>query len=111
MASNYSHEGPDAFERLNRRYERHWAQSASPSTPLSRIQSPQVDNSVVVGRSTKLEKRYLRLTSAPDPDTVRPLPILEKTLEYLKAKWKAENNYSYICDQFKSLRQDLTVQH
>ena len=37
--------------------------------------------------------------------------MLEKTLEFLKKKWKKENNYSYICDQFKSLRQDLTVQH
>lgn len=65
----------------------------------------------IVGRSMELEKRYLRLTSAPDPNMVRPLHILEKTLEFLKKKWRTENNYSYICDQFKSLRQDLTVQH
>ena len=37
--------------------------------------------------------------------------MLEKTLELLKQKWRDESNYSYICDQFKSLRQDLTVQH
>ena len=42
---------------------------------------------------------------------VRPLEVLEKTLDLLKKKWRKENNYSYICDQFKSLRQDLTVQH
>ena len=65
----------------------------------------------VVGRCQTLEKNYLRLTSAPNPDTVRPLPVLQKTLELLKSKWKKESNYSYICDQFKSLRQDLTVQH
>ena len=65
----------------------------------------------VVGRCQTLEKNYLRLTSAPNPDTVRPLPVLQKTLDLLKAKWKKESNYSYICDQFKSLRQDLTVQH
>ncbi|KAI5288849.1 hypothetical protein KEM52_001001, partial [Ascosphaera acerosa] len=59
----------------------------------------------------KLEKNYFRLTSAPNPDTVRPLPVLEKTLELLKKKWRTENNYTYVCDQFKSLRQDLTVQH
>jgi len=58
-----------------------------------------------------LEKRYFRLTSAPNPDNVRPLHVLEKTLEMLKRKWRSEANYSYICDQFKSLRQDLTVQH
>jgi hypothetical protein len=42
---------------------------------------------------------------------VRPEHILKQTLELLKKKWKKEGNYSYICDQFKSLRQDLTVQH
>jgi hypothetical protein len=51
------------------------------------------------------------LTSAPNPDTVRPLHVLHKTLDLLKKKWKKDNNYGYICDQFKSLRQDLTVQH
>jgi uncharacterized protein (UPF0335 family) len=40
---------------------------------------------------------------------VRPVPILKKTLNLLKKKWRQEENYSYICDQFKSVRQDLTV--
>lgn len=69
------------------------------------------DHGPVVGRCMELEKQYFRLTSAPNPDHVRPLHVLERTLELLKKKWKAENNYNYICDQFKSLRQDLTVQH
>ena len=69
------------------------------------------DTGPVIGRSEKLEKNYFRLTSAPNPDTVRPLPVLQKTLDLLKRKWKQEANYTYICDQFKSLRQDLTVQH
>lgn len=47
---------------------------------------------------------------APDPATVRPLEVLKKTLNLLKDKWKNEQNYTYICDQFKSMRQDLTVQ-
>jgi hypothetical protein len=68
------------------------------------------DEETIVGTSQVLEKRYFRLTSAPDPSTVRPLHILKKTLAFLKKKWKEENDYSYICDQFKSLRQDLTVQ-
>ena len=65
----------------------------------------------VVGRCQNLEKNYFRLTAAPNPETVRPQDVLQKTLEHLKKKWKKENNYAYICDQFKSLRQDLTVQH
>lgn len=46
---------------------------------------------------------------APDPASVRPLPILRKTLELIKQKWEKEHNYTYMCDQFKSMRQDLTV--
>ncbi|PWN33884.1 uncharacterized protein FA14DRAFT_161517 [Meira miltonrushii] len=68
------------------------------------------DQDTVVGLSTKLEKPYLRLTSAPDPRNVRTLATLMQTLELLKKKWRTEGNYNYICDQFKSMRQDLTVQ-
>ncbi|KAI9488529.1 SAC3/GANP/Nin1/mts3/eIF-3 p25 family-domain-containing protein [Zychaea mexicana] len=64
----------------------------------------------IVGTSSSLEKNYFRLTSAPDPATVRPPKVLKKTLELLKKKWRDEQNYTYICDQFKSMRQDLTVQ-
>jgi SAC3 family protein LENG8/THP3 len=80
--------------------------SSNPNTP-----SVPEDTGPVIGRSENLEKNYFRLTSAPNPDTVRPLPVLQKSLELLKRKWKQEANYAYICDQFKSLRQDLTVQH
>jgi hypothetical protein len=68
------------------------------------------NGAAIIGTCAELEKPYLRLTSAPDASTVRPLPILKKTLELLRSKWKTESNYTYICDQFKSLRQDLTVQ-
>jgi len=81
--------------------------------PTSRDESPvrDVDTGPVVGRCQKLEKNYFRLTSAPNPDTVRPLPVLKEAFQLLKKKWRNERNYLYICDQFKSLRQDLTVQH
>lgn len=84
----------------------------APSTPTKAPSPvPQVDDGPVVGRCQTLEKKYFRLTSAPNPDTVRPLPILMKAFELVKMKWRTERNYSYTCDQFKSLRQDLTVQH
>lgn len=68
------------------------------------------DEYTIVGTCQKLEKPYLRLTSAPDPATVRPLPVLKLALKMLKDKWKSGADYGYICDQFKSLRQDMTVQ-
>ncbi|MCJ1253754.1 Leukocyte receptor cluster (LRC) member 8 [Lignoscripta atroalba] len=102
------------LDTRKRRFE--GAQPAFPSPqpftpPKDDSPMPNVDQGPVIGRSQELEKKYFRLTSAPNPDTVRPIPVLEKTLEHLKKKWKRESNYSYICDQFKSLRQDLTVQH
>ncbi|KAF2242900.1 hypothetical protein BU26DRAFT_570328 [Trematosphaeria pertusa] len=65
----------------------------------------------VIGTNQSLEKSYFRLTAPPKAETVRPLHVLEKSLAMLTKKWKAEKNYNYICNQFKSLRQDLTVQH
>uniref|UniRef100_A0A060T3N9 ARAD1C38742p n=1 Tax=Blastobotrys adeninivorans TaxID=409370 RepID=A0A060T3N9_BLAAD len=99
-------------EKRMKRFQLDKPSSSSSYSPASTPNEEFVDTSKpLVGRSTKLEKRYLRLTSEPDPETVRPLPVLRQTLELLKKKWKQEQNYAYICDQFKSLRQDLTVQH
>ncbi|KAG9870833.1 hypothetical protein KCV05_g23262, partial [Aureobasidium melanogenum] len=72
---------------------------------------PDANDGPCVGTSQQLEKNYFRLTAPPKPETVRPLHILKQTLDLLIRKWKDEHNYGYICDQFKSLRQDLTVQH
>ncbi|CAE6417339.1 unnamed protein product [Rhizoctonia solani] len=68
------------------------------------------DRFTIVGTSKDLFKPYLRLTSAPDPATIRPLEVLQRTLVELKNKWKVNSDYRWTCDQFKSLRQDLTVQ-
>lgn len=113
MALDDSSKSKANLEMRRKRFEssgtRCWGSaSASPADspgPAEANQGP------VVGRCQTLEKNYFRLTSAPNPDTVRPLSVLQQTLDLLKKKWKKESNYGYICDQFKSLRQDLTVQH
>ncbi|AET41011.1 Thp3p Ecym_7163 [Eremothecium cymbalariae DBVPG len=67
-------------------------------------------NNPVVGRCNTLEKRYLRLTSEPDPNNVRPLHILERAFQFIMEKRQKQASYAYLCDQFKSIRQDLKVQ-
>ena len=90
-------------EKRQRRFENEYKSAyKSPST--------EPTPGPVVGTCEVLEKRYLRLTSAPNPANVRPERILRQTLDLLKKKWRKESNYNYICDQFKSMRQDLTVQ-
>jgi SAC3 family protein LENG8/THP3 len=65
----------------------------------------------IKGTCTVVEKHYFRLTQAPDPAKVRPEPVLKQALKLLKAKWDQKTaDYIYIDDQFRSLRQDLTVQ-
>ncbi|GAB5591521.1 hypothetical protein Unana1_06421 [Umbelopsis nana] len=96
--------------------QRRFQSSASASPPLRQVtairrpQNGDDGGDAIVGTSNILEKPYLRLTSAADPALVRPVPVLQKALVMLKKKWRKEENYSYICDQFKSIRQDLTVQ-
>lgn len=90
--------------KRKRRFEAEYAAQRSPSPPPP-------SSGPIVGTCETLEKRYLRLTAPPVPSKVRPERILRQTLDLLKKKWKKESNYSYICDQFKSMRQDLTVQH
>jgi len=67
-------------------------------------------DSCVIGTCQDLEKEYLRLTNAPEASNVRPLSILKKSLEYVLDKYAKTNEYRYICDQLKAIRQDLTVQ-
>ncbi len=92
------------LEKRQRRFDGGYKSSYKPSP------SPEPTSGPVVGTCQTLEKQYFRLTAPPIPSQVRPESVLRQTLELLKKKWKKEGNYSYICDQFKSMRQDLTVQ-
>lgn len=66
----------------------------------------------ILGTLQALEKRYLRLTSEPDPANVRPAAVLKKALEHVVQKFRDQKlPYLYINDQLKAIRQDLTVQH
>ncbi|TFK97742.1 SAC3/GANP/Nin1/mts3/eIF-3 p25 family-domain-containing protein [Pterulicium gracile] len=69
------------------------------------------ENMRIVGTSTELFKDYLRLTSEPQPEKIRPLHVLETTLNELKKRWRGKETYNWMCSQLKSMRQDLTVQH
>eukprot|EP00878_Enallax_costatus_P001952 GHUV01002116.1.p1 GENE.GHUV01002116.1~~GHUV01002116.1.p1 ORF type:complete len:870 (+),score=280.77 GHUV01002116.1:553-3162(+) len=69
------------------------------------------DGEFIVGTCQKLEKRYLRLTRAPLPEEVRPQPVLEAALQRLLGMIESKGEkYLYYNDQFKAMRQDLTVQ-
>ncbi|OII71011.1 SAC3 GANP family protein [Cryptosporidium andersoni] len=92
----------------------------------------------IVGTYMSLEKPYLRLTASPDPNLVRPEHILRKSLKYIMNNYmnykcnrtgdlstimqfhKQDKNintintkkydWKYLEEQFRSIRQDLTVQ-
>lgn len=101
------------LERRKQRFnlEKSPKKTTPPWSTARQDSDSDMDTGPVVGTNMSLEKSYFRLTAPPKPETVRPQHILEQTLKMLLKKWKEEKNYNYICNQFKSLRQDLTVQH
>ncbi|RPD64260.1 hypothetical protein L226DRAFT_533569 [Lentinus tigrinus ALCF2SS1-7] len=91
------------------------SRSGTPATydgdePEANSNVPNWDRFTIVGTSTEIFKDYLRLTSEPKPEQIRPYHVLQETLNQLKKKWREKATYNWICSQFKSLRQDLTVQ-
>ncbi|XP_019192322.1 PREDICTED: SAC3 family protein A-like isoform X1 [Ipomoea nil] len=85
-----------------------WLSRSSEESGSKAVEDIDWDALTVKGTCQEIEKRYLRLTSAPDPATVRPEEVLEKALLMVQ---NSPKNYLYKCDQLKSIRQDLTVQH
>jgi len=61
----------------------------------------------IVGTSTKLEKEYYRITIDPGIETIRPKDILKQALEFIMSK---SSQYNYLCEQLKSIRQDMMLQ-
>lgn len=71
-----------------------------------------VSSSAIVGTCQKIEKEYLRLTSAPKPELVRPPQVLKQSLQHVKLQWDIRaRDYDWVCRQMKSIRQDYKVQH
>ena len=51
-----------------------------------RGQELDLESLAITGTSQLLEKPYLRLTSAPDPSTVRPPEVLQRSLQLVKSR-------------------------
>jgi len=114
-ASNGKRDADDDFasnERKRQRAERFQATNFSSSAQP--VPKTEQNDGPIVGLNTNLEKSYLRLTSEPDPWKVRPQHVLEKSVDYVLRKYESlqgKEAFNYLNDQFKSIRQDLTVQH
>lgn len=65
----------------------------------------------IQGTCQTLEKAYLRLTAEPNPTIVRPLRVLKKSFRHVFHTFMSNGNYRYIEEQFRSIRQDIQVQH
>jgi hypothetical protein len=70
----------------------------------------KADAKKLVGTSTDLEKSYLRLTTFPKPENVRPLAVLTKSLAHIKSRFIKTEDFAWANEQLKSVRQDVTVQ-
>eukprot|EP00536_Pseudo-nitzschia_multiseries_P005541 jgi/Psemu1/190754/e_gw1.104.56.1 len=68
-------------------------------------------NNQFLGTSSALEKPFMRLTTAPKSEDVRPLQVLRKSLSHVKAHYIQNEDFDFANEQLKSIRQDITVQH
>ncbi|VDO06104.1 unnamed protein product [Rodentolepis nana] len=106
--------------RLNERAERFKdhldAGAIAKSTSQLNLLSSQVNTHVALesitfaGTMQELEKPYLRLTKASLPSEVRPESVLHLSLAHVLKRYRDGKDYHWVCDQLKSIRQDLIVQ-
>lgn len=94
-------------------YNSSLAQTLTSRQKISSLQDEIDQEATIVGTSTNLEKEYLRIAGDQDidPSKVRPLAILKESLHYCLDKYNQNQNYEYISEQLRSIRQDLSVQH
>ena len=63
-----------------------------------------------MGTCKDLEKPYLRLTTYPKAENVRPLAVLKESLSHIKSRFVQTEDFEWANEQLKSVRQDITVQ-
>jgi hypothetical protein len=90
--------------------EKRFSSNFSPSTPIHGKTHEFKSPKQLKGLSQSLEKEYLRITGDVDLSTIRPIKVLMKALEHVKMQYSKNYDYTYACEQLKSIRQDLTVQ-
>ena len=84
--------------------------SSKKATPAGSSSSTNSTEQQLIGENQNLEKSYLRLTTFPRKQDVRPLSVLKKSLAHIKARYKETEDFAWSNDQLKSVRQDITVQ-
>ncbi|CCH62730.1 hypothetical protein TBLA_0I00720 [Henningerozyma blattae CBS 6284] len=96
-------------ERRKKRLAR-FAVNTDTRKATDKIRTNKTD-SIIVGCFQTISKPYMRLTSEPNPEFIRPIHILKKAYEtFLNEKINKEIEYSRFISEFKSIRQDLTIQ-
>jgi singapore isolate B (sub-type 7) whole genome shotgun sequence assembly, scaffold_2 len=86
----------DVLERRRNRF----AEKSEPRTAELRVMEPHGSDEPIVGCCTRLEKAYFRLTTAPNPDEIRPEPVLKEAYKRLKSMWKTGGDIKYIKNSF-----------
>ena len=66
-------------------------ESSKVSTVKGALSDEELEALLVVGTCEVPEKEYFRLTSAPDPSTVRPERVLRQALATLHEKWEQKS--------------------